>query len=300
MFTLDFDIRNELEKRSEELGAPKNPLEIDGIDMSSHMAEHILDVLMAHATWKKFRYAVMSGNGLHVHYFGEPVEVNKDLWVAGMKTIFEEISAITPIPCDFGCGNAGRIMRMPGSWNNKGEKKPVYFTGWMPENSLPHMSFVQERGDKALERQNELKERARAEFETVHPEGGSSVIDLINQIPIEQIVFQLLGCRVSQHKRDGGLRFVDEHGKERGFFKHQRHNIVVHEGTALFAPPVGTGYNCFGLVKAVLKITSYETVQWCAERSAVVRDAQDKEHDAWAKENEKKEFVFADEIRKKL
>jgi len=284
MFTLDFDIRKECEKRG-------LPVDLD------RWINHILSALEPHPLWGKFRYAVHSGNGLHIHYFGFPAEVKKEEWAAGMRTIFEEVAQPTPIPPDYGVGNAGRIMRMPGSWNVKGGGHlPVDVLVWMPGVSLPPLEFVQERGRGALAKFAEVKAAALAAFELAHPAGGSEVIDIINQIPIEQVVYQLLSCQVSQHKKDGGLRFVDTAGKERGFFKHHEHNIIVHEGTGLFAPPQGVGYNCLGLAKAILGKNTHDAVEWFAARSPAVREAAAREKEQWIAENKGHDVAFSDTL----
>ena len=283
--TLDFDIRKELEKLSASMLGPHKPDPYHP-DSVSDWAEKILASLEHHPLWGNFRYAVLSGNGLHLHYFGEPVEVNKEEWSAGMKDIFAEINAITPIPCDTGCGNAGRIMRMPGSWNVKdpANRKPVDFLCWQTKASLPSLSFVQKRGALALAKQQAKAASERQEFVAKHPEGGSDVISLINSIPIEKVVHQLLGCTIGQVKKDGGLRFVDEKNVERGFFKHKDYNVIIHEGTSLFAEPEDKGYNCLGLVKAVLGVECPEAIDWFCEKSPSVRAAKERERSEWVKQ----------------
>ena len=283
MFTLDFDIRKEVEKRS-----GKN------VDNIEPYANEILEKLMTDSLWSQFRYVVFSGNGMHVHYFGEPAVITegegetyacfKEEWVAGMKEMFEQLNQHLPIPCDTGCGNAGRIMRMPGSWNVKGGgKRPVTIEVWNPDAKLEPLQFIVEKGRLALARQEERRAAERAEFAATHPDGGSDVIDLINQIPIEQVIAQLpLGCHMKNVKKDGGMRFVDEKGVERGFFRHAQYNIIVHEGTSLFPPPAsGTGYNCLSLVKQILGVGAREAIDWFAERSSPVRMLRDEEHRKW-------------------
>lgn len=292
MFTLDFDIRKILEPTAE------GPVTSDAI---REAGEFVLSRLLNMPPWDKMRYAVMSGNGMHVHYFGEPVKVKKEEWVAGMKDIFSEINGFCVIPPDFGCGNAGRIMRMPGSWNVKDpkNKKPVEIIAWMPDAEVFPMKTVQDRGALALTRLAAVREAERRDFAAENPDGGSDVIDLINKIPVEQVVSQLLNCRVSSIKKDGGLRFVDEAGKERGFFKHHQYNIIVHEGTALFPAPSGIGYNPLGLVKAVKGCPAREAIQWFSERSGPVRAEIAREKEEWSREHAAKEVVLFDSWKRK-
>lgn len=298
MFTLDFDIKKELQKMTNDASG-QFPTDKDQIE---YWGSKILESLLTDPLWQHFRYVVYSGNGMHVHYFGDFCDVVKEQWSAGLKDIFETIAKITPIPPDFGCHNAGRIMRMPGSWNVKdpANKKPVTIEAWMPTNTLGGMQFVQERGKALIARQNEVKAQERAAFISSHPAGGSDAVDLINAIPIEQVIKQLFGCEVKQVKKDGGMRFADEKGVERGFFKHARFNIIVHEGTSLFPPPSsGIGYNCLSLVKAVLGMDAATAIQWFCERSTPVREAQEREKRAWVEQNQT-EVVFQEYSRHRL
>lgn len=289
MFTLDFDIKKEIEKNPDLL---KN-LQREQDCTFSGVVDAIITAIEPHPMWGKFRYVVMSGNGMHVHYFGKPCLVEKELWAAGMKNIFAEVAKITPIPPDFGCGNASRIMRMPGSWNVKDptKRKPVDIIIWMPDAELPPLSFVQERGIIDLERYAQLQEAKKQDF---IDSGGreSDLIELINQVPIEQVVAQLFhGMRVKQVKKDGGMRFADEKGEERGFFKHHQYNIIVHEGTSLFPAPAGKGYNPLGLVKAVKNWNAHDAIQWFCERSSRIRLQQEAEKREWL-EKENSQHVF--------
>lgn len=299
MFTLDFDIRKEMEKHRE---APVVPdyikdliVEIPPEEVLVRVANEIMEKLLAHPVWRNFRYVVLSGNGMHVHYFGEPVDVKKEEWAAGMKGMFNEVNSLTPMPCDTGCGNAGRIMRMPGSWNVKGERKPVEFLAWN-EGAVFPLGTVQALGQELIREHEEKKAQERAEFEASGKE-GSDVIALINQIPIEQVVKQLpLGITAHVEKKDGGLRFRDDKNVERGFFKHHKYNVVVHEGTSLFPAPSGVGYNCLGLVKTVLGIATPDAIKWFCERSPAVRAAEEKEKAEWAAQQAPKEISFIDDL----
>lgn len=291
MFTLDFDIRKELEKDGRYESNMANGIAFE--------AERIVSALEKHPAYKNFRYIVMSGNGMHVHYFGEPAELGqwerssegteswasfKEEWVQGMKGVFEEVAKITPIQPDFGCGNAGRIMRMPGSWNVKDptNRKPVEIVAWMPGASVGNLGWILEGGRVRIARHEAKQAQEKADFVS---RGGeeSGLIALINSVPIEQVVQQLTGCTVRARKKDGGLRFADDKGEERGFFKHHALNIIIHEGTSLFPAPEGKGYNCLGLVKAVLKLSTHDAVEWFAERSTPIRELKQKEREAWIK-----------------
>ena len=284
MFTLDFDVRKALIKRGEE------PIEEK---MLSTM-EKILNELTEHSPWGNFRYAVHSGNGLHVHYFGTPVPMEEDVWSAGMREIFEEISSFTTIPADTCMQNAGRIARMPGSWNIKGEEnrklwKPVYFLRWNKDATVGDLRLVMEKGAARTKREESTKEVQRKAFEDRKGTGGD-LFTIINEIPIEQVVHQLpLGCPNEKRKRDGGIHFYDAKWGMAAFFKHKEHNVIIHGGTSHFAPPVGKGYTCLGLVRTVLGCTTREAIAWFAEQSVRVREEMEREKKEWIQEQRRQE-----------
>lgn len=64
----------------------------------------------------KYRYAVNSGNGLHLYYVGDEIKPDKDGYskgVAGYQIVINEILKEWGLSCDPAVKNVGRIMRMP-------------------------------------------------------------------------------------------------------------------------------------------------------------------------------------------
>ncbi len=79
------------------------------------------ETLATHPILSQWRYISFSGNGLHIHYFGDPVAIDTpESWKTGMENILRVFTQHTGIQVDSGCTNAARICRIPGSWNNKG------------------------------------------------------------------------------------------------------------------------------------------------------------------------------------
>tara|TARA_Y100000310_G_scaffold126629_1_gene125517 strand:+ start:26083 stop:27966 length:1884 start_codon:yes stop_codon:yes gene_type:complete len=87
------------------------------------------ECLNTHNILKQWRYITFTGNGIHVHYFGEPVAVKSiEHWRDGMRFLIKEAKVCTGMSPDDGCVNLARLSRLPGSSNHKnGFCKKVVF-----------------------------------------------------------------------------------------------------------------------------------------------------------------------------
>ncbi|MEI8230584.1 MAG: AAA family ATPase [Candidatus Peregrinibacteria bacterium] len=109
-FFFDFDIRTQYPDITDE--------EI------RELGKWFAGALADHPYLSLWRYIVFSGNGIHVHYFGDPVQlVSAEHWREGMRFIMEEVKKHTRMEPDIGCSNAGRLGRLPGSYNHKNGKR---------------------------------------------------------------------------------------------------------------------------------------------------------------------------------
>lgn len=109
-FFIDLDIRAQWKKEGSEIG--------DG--EIKELGEWLAGALAEHPFLGKWRYIVFTGNGLHVHYFGGPVDVRStEHWREGMTRLLETFEKVTKMMPDKGCTNAARLCRLPGSFNNK-------------------------------------------------------------------------------------------------------------------------------------------------------------------------------------
>lgn len=87
---------------------------------------------------KKWRYIVFTGNGLHVHFFGDPVSISSaEQWKAGMQLFLQEAKKVTDEEPDTSCVNVSRVCRLPGTYNNKnGDHKLVRILYHNPEGTI--------------------------------------------------------------------------------------------------------------------------------------------------------------------
>ena len=91
-------------------------------------ARNIVPLLDEHKFLKHWRMVVFSGNGIHIHYLGEPTAItDKDAWANGVRYTLEEFKRVTGLTdeVDMACVNTSRLFRIPGTYNVKGERKLV-------------------------------------------------------------------------------------------------------------------------------------------------------------------------------
>ena len=108
-FFIDLDLRTQ------------NPEITDG--EIKEVGYSLKETLAKHSFLGRWRYICFSGNGLHIHYFGDPVPLTSlEHWREGMKHLINTFEKHTGMEADKGCINAARLCRLPGSWNNKNSK----------------------------------------------------------------------------------------------------------------------------------------------------------------------------------
>lgn len=86
--------------------------------------ESITQKLLDHDIFSTFRAIVHSGNGIHIYYTSaEPVPCT--YYSQGYKRIAGQLSSAIGYEVDPACSNPSRIIRLPGSYNQKRQEKPL-------------------------------------------------------------------------------------------------------------------------------------------------------------------------------
>lgn len=118
----DIDIRKQLEDKSDQ-----------ALDQ---VIQVLSDFLKTDEFFQDWGALVCSGNGLHIYYFNDVVKLSgkKKIYSEGYSTVVGILNSHLrvalafagikgQIEADIACKNVGRIMRIPGSYNHKGEEK---------------------------------------------------------------------------------------------------------------------------------------------------------------------------------
>ena len=148
-FFVDFDIRKFwLQKHGEN---------ISDADLKE-CATGITHALANDKLLRTWRYLVFTGNGLHLHYFGDPTPLRStQSWKEGLTRFLKKMEECVEYPPDYGCVNAGRICRLPGSKNHKNNRQiPVEIIDYQQDSHFD-ISAVEKVGERAKSTQGAAK-----------------------------------------------------------------------------------------------------------------------------------------------
>ena len=226
--------------------------------------KEILEEIDNNKYFKDYSYAINSGNGLHLFYFGDTIEItDKNIWKAGMQSLNDEISKI--YPSDHGCENAGRIMRLPGCINSKVNSHSKILVAKDVHSDL--VAHVLVSGKKRMiEKELQAKKQA-IENANKYKNSGNDKFSRINNIPVEDIVDKIFGWNWDGKKnwrRDGETATV-------GCFKHGTENVIVHGGTHEFEPKY-EGYSPFMFIKQVKDFNDADTFKWFEAEFPIIKE----------------------------
>lgn len=245
----DFDIRQQEEE------ALHRPCD-DGSLL--RIAKSMQQALDSSESFKDYSCIVLSGNGIHIYYFGTPIEMadRKEVFKAGAKSLVEEIEKVVSFPADHACINPARIFRMPGSINNK------------ESNDSPKPVIILAENDCTSGLLDEVMPRGLARLEKVaHPDAIKTVqvdaeeedeFTTINNIPIADVV-----CKIFPNWKFDNKQHFSEVGtsKQKACFVANDGNYIVHGGTDHFSS-AQKGLGPFQFVREVQELSNRKTFKW--------------------------------------
>lgn len=248
-FYLDFDIRKQSEGRGEE---------ISDSDIKD-IGDGIIHSLNEHSHLSQWSYYDFSGNGIHIHYFGDPVpSPERTAWRMGMTDFLRQTEEATDgWKPDYGCTNIARIGRLPESHNCKNERHVlVEILGHQDKRF--DMNLILRRGEELLA-QAEEETRSRAEQVSVSVGGAEDAFAAIQKLPIANLL-----CRLKGWETDGRNFWELHNRKHKACFVPDGKNFVFHGGTD-HLPATHEGFSPFTLVKEDKQLDSAKTFAWFKE-----------------------------------
>lgn len=261
-FTIDVDIRSSWkEQRGERCTDEQIWIE------ASKILEKIDGTL-----FEQWRYINFSGNGVHLHYFGEPVPIHNIKWYRyGLQELFESFNGVIESlgwECDLKCSNTGRIMRMIGSYNQKNSPANLVENIYHNPEGVFDLSDIQRQGESYVKQKEAENKRMAAEGAQNRELYGETTFDRINQIPIVEVVVQATGW---EHVPPKHFKAPDWPTKG-AMFVHATENCLVPGGTR-WLPNTQDGYSPYQFVKTYLQLDDQDTVAWFCERYSAIKDA---------------------------
>ena len=146
--------------------------------------------------YKDFYAIVYSGNGLHIYYKGDPVEIKSlDDYSLGYNLMRADIDSIVGYESDSSCSNVARIARLPGSYNLKRDKPvlvEVVAVSDTPDckNLIQHFIDMGKKENVRL-KEIEKEEVALQELATLtNKYKADDLHEIINEIPVYEEVLK--------------------------------------------------------------------------------------------------------------
>jgi len=267
-FFFDFDVRNDYKKQN------------NGVDISDDeiikIADYVEQKLATHDLLKHWKYMIFTGNGIHVYFFGDVVDIkNKRWWSLGVDNMMNEVLRITGMQPDIGCKNVSRIARLPNSYNHKhGNCKLVKIIKYQES------SFDIEKIQKIGEDQDKVSQPEQKKQQP-QQQVRENTLDVINEIPIAGLVCELTGWSLDSD----GIHFIDGgSSKQKACFVADNGNFLVHGGTD-HLPHSATGFSPFEFVRAQLNLNAAETFSWFKKRYSHIMTVSIKESERKKKES---------------
>lgn len=216
-FALDFDVRSEFGAEGHKIS--NNEIREMGLIMAKSLEDYHPAAI------------VFTGNGLHIYFIGDPIDPGEQYTIA-VERIFTQFEKILGEKLDHANKNPGRILRLPGSFNNKkGKHAKVEVISFTPRQSRVY-GWIPEIYDKVLAEQAAQRAAIPHKRYSSAP-SGRGIGYAINDIPIEDVVCPVLGVSY-----DGEcFHEPGDKRKTKGFFKSKDGNFVIHYGTGRFNEP---------------------------------------------------------------
>lgn len=204
----------------------------------------IMKILDRLAQWKldTMRYIVYTGNGLHLYYVGDEVEIDKttySMWVAYFYDIIDFALSDLGYVCDQACKNIARISRLPWSINNRyktqvnkeTKEKELVRDMWPVECKIIHENTLNKTVYNSLSvwaKEWETQVKDEVSVKTYQPESNDIRAE-INKIDILPIACDHLGLKAKNTNKD--IITLYDGKRAIGAYVYKPYNIVKRTGT---------------------------------------------------------------------
>lgn len=175
----------------------RKDMQENGISMSDDdiklLAREIRERLSKSRSFKSWSHIVFSGNGLHIYYIADKaIDVDLKYYSTGYSVLCKKLQKIIFYTPDSACKNPARLARIPGSYNNKADKKLVEIL-YEQDIKSNVLALINKYGKKEQERKDEIARFEKELMEIKKRErlyNIDEIIEMINRLPIEREVLK--------------------------------------------------------------------------------------------------------------
>ena len=233
--------------------------------------DEIKKILNVNIFFKEWRYLVYSWGWLHIYYTNDSwielwKDMTHDIFSYAMKRLYKKYNTIVDNPifeADMAVSNAARIMRLPGSINQKNDQECAILYEQEEEASIfSHIKslWVAEK----TEREEELRKQ-KVDIDELkhkileHSSYSNELYEVINKIPA-YLIAQLL---LPEFKYDGKKNFLSPWKWYTWYYYFEATNSICNGWSRYF--DWGTEVSCwnnYSLVKNFLELENREVFEW--------------------------------------
>lgn len=206
------------------------------------LKDKVLEWLRQDELLSSYTAVVHSGNGIHIYWIGDMVEIDAKTYSAASKYIYDHFKELFPAdPClwpDYATANISSLMRLPGSLNSKKDyglpSRRVEIIEYNEEDSplvgrLNELwtKYLKEQALKVKKRTNEMDKKSRWCFSK-----SRRSTDLYHRINEDVNIAELVCAHTWWVLAENWINFISQKdGKYTGAYIIPDENVVVHMGT---------------------------------------------------------------------
>lgn len=271
-FFVDIDIRKEMKLGNTETDTQKV------MEICEKIAERLEG-----SKFENYALANFTGNGLHLHYIGDPINItpkNAEAWKQGYKILLSELDEYTGVPSDKACGNVGRLCRIPGTYNLKngncirGEILALDLT-----QRFVSLESILDLGEKE---KGEASENATQILTPVPHQLMNDEEDvyqlILKQVRIEDLVVRHLwnGQRWTAKEEGERICFYDASRDRKGCYVQKSTNMLINGGTHHFQG----NHSPYTFAEKIMGLRGREVFEFFEQFNPVIRRAAEKNRKA--------------------
>lgn len=215
--------------------------------------------------FKEWSKVVFTGNGLHIHYYGNTRAIDKNIykdWVSYIFNLWDDYIGDYKFYSDKACCNIARILRLPWTINQKNwaEVKILWeqkMNSQLFNNIEKYAQIIKKQKDK------ETKKRAKETIERLATYGVDEDYSKIQRIPAYEIALLIH----PEFPFDWKKNFKNNKGGFVGYFYNKSTNSICNWWSRFFN--LGDSNSCyapFQLIKNELWFTNRETFEYFKQK----------------------------------
>lgn len=237
------------------------------------IAKDIKNMLDTDENFKDYSHIVNSWNWLHIYYFWETQIISNNKMKKYFKDwtlkVYDDFEKLTWYKPDSACANIWRIIRLPGSINNKVLDDPVQTEFLYQQDSesslIQKLIILWQKREEDLENEKiiikDIKNKSKEIWSSFKNKNKKDLYSEINDIKIEDLV-----CEHFNWDFDWKKHFTDKwSNKLKWCFKSEEWNFLIH-GWTDHLPENSIWFSPFTFIKEAKNLDNKWVFNWFKDK----------------------------------